>query len=84
MTVHQPGNQLVEVKVLLMEFMRGHNMKAGHVIPVKPYQFTFVPSLNAKQRTLLNATLDALMKEGVLVEDQGNYRLTDLGFEALY
>lgn len=84
LTVLEPGNQVVEVKVLLMEFMRKHNMKLGHVIPQKPFLFTFVPSLNPRQKELLESVMTALVKEGVLADDGGSLRLTDVGYQALY
>lgn len=84
LTVHEPGNQLVEVKVLLMEFMRKHNMKSGHAIPQKPFMFTFVPSLNPVQKELLESVVATLVNEGTLTDDGGSLRLTEVGYQALY
>ncbi|MBU9218901.1 hypothetical protein KTD55_33125 [Burkholderia gladioli] len=84
LTIRQPGDQLAEVKVLLMEFMREHNMQAGHVIPQKPFMFTFLPSLNPKQQGLIDDAATALVNEGVLTDEGGILRLTENGAQALY
>ena len=83
-TIIQPNDQLVEVKVLLLEFMRGHKMETGHVIPTRALQFQFLPTLNPMQTKLLEAALDALVSEGVLDWAGGQYRLTAAGFGVLY
>jgi hypothetical protein len=82
--VLQAGNELDEVKALLMRFMREHNMKSGHVIPQKPFMFTFMPSLNPRQNNLLQSAADALVNDGILTDDRGTLRLTDAGYQALY
>lgn len=84
LTILEPGGQLAEVKVLLMEFMRRHNMKAGHTIPQKPFMFTFLPSLNPRQKDLIDDAATALVHEGVLTDEGGTLRLTELGMQALY
>jgi hypothetical protein len=84
LTILEPGGQLAEVKVLLMEFMRKLNMKAGDVVPQKPYLFTFLPSLNPQQKNLIGDAANALVTEGVLTGEGGTLRLTEIGMQVLY
>lgn len=84
LTVANPGDQLGEVKDLLLSFMRDHEMKVGHVIPEKPFLFKFLPSLNPAQDALVETALSTLVDDGILTEDGKKLRLTDLGFKHLY
>ena len=84
LTVIQPNDQIVEVKVLIMEFMRKHKMEAGHVIPTKPFQFQFYMNLNPKQQSLVEPALEALVAENVLENNGSQFRLTEIGFGVLY
>ena len=84
LTILEPGSQLAEVKALLMQFMRSLNMRAGNVIPQKPLMFNFLPSLNPQQKDLIEDAATALVNEGVLTDDGGTLRLTELGMQALY
>lgn len=83
-TVVQPNDQLVEIKVMIFEFMRGFKLEAGNVIPSGPFQHVFVPKLNPKQCGLIDKALTTLVSEGVLEDVNGNLRLTALGFDAIY
>jgi hypothetical protein len=84
LTVIEPGSQLVEVKVLIMEFMRKLEMEAGNPIPAGPFAHTFMHGLNPKQKTLVDAAFASFVSDDVLKEEGGNYLLTERGFEVLY
>jgi hypothetical protein len=84
LTVIEPGNQLVEVKALIMEFMRKLQIEAGNVIPTGPFAHSFIHRLNPKQQQLVDAALMSFVSDDVLREDGGNYVLTERGFEVLY
>lgn len=83
-TVLRPGDQLVEVKVLIMEFMRKYKMEAGNVLPSKPFTFSFLQGLSPKQGQLVDAALASFVSDDVLRQEGGNYFLTAHGFEVLY
>jgi hypothetical protein len=84
LTVIEPGNQLVEVKALIMEFMRKLKMEAGNPIPAGPFAHTFMHGLNPKQQQLVDAALESFVSDDVLKETNGNFHLTERGFEVLY
>lgn len=84
LTVIEPGNQIVEVKVLVMEYMRKLKMQAGDVIPAGPFVHSFIQGLNPKQQKLVDAALASFVADDVLKEAGGNYWLTEHGFEVLY
>lgn len=84
LTVLSPGDQLVEVKALIMAFMRERKMAVGNAIPAKPFTFSFLPGLNPKQGALVDSALESFVSEDVLSKKGGDYFLTAHGLEILY
>lgn len=80
---NRPDDRMDQVKGILLAFMREHNLRAGHVFPVKAYQATLHPTLNPAQRDLVIPTMDSLVADGVLSEGP-DYKLTQAGFDLLY
>lgn len=83
-TVLTPNDQLAEVKVLILEFMRKFKVEAGNLVPARPFQNYTITEFNPKQRALIDGAFAALVSEGVLEPANGDFKLTTLGFETIY
>lgn len=83
-TVLAPNDQLVEVKVMIMEFMRKFKLEAGNLVPARPFQHYTLTEFNPKQRALIDSAFAALVSEGVLEPVNGDFKLTGFGFETIY
>jgi len=65
----------------VLDFMREHKMKVGHVVPQKPLQFNFIPTLNPKEQQEIQTVLQWLADSGYITE---KLALTKAGFDLLY
>lgn len=74
-------------KVLI--FCRDLNLGAGHIVPEKPFRFTFWDSLNPKERAEIDGAFDELVASGFLEERTVRtgsvpYALTQEGVNHIY
>lgn len=65
----------------ILSFMKERSMKVGHVIPMKPLQFQFIPTLTPVENDGLKQAFEELCEAGFIKEDLS---LTDKGYARLY
>lgn len=68
----------------LFMFFRSFKMTDGSVLPAEAFRFDFYPSLNPAEQHRILEMVYLLVREGVLIEREGDYVLTACGVSVVY
>jgi|GEM_PF-2736989 len=77
---------VVVVGEKILAFIRENRLEVGHVLPEKPWRFSFMPSLAPDEARVVNVALSVLLDRGVLIlnEQHQEPALTEVGFKLVY
>ena len=76
-----------ELKQAIMHVFEQQNLRANEIIPMRYWNFTFLPALNPKEQDLFVECVNDLIKEGKIIYEKAGLeclRLTQAGFDGLY
>lgn len=76
-----------ELKDAIMYQFEKQNLKENEIIPMRYWNFTFIPNLNPKEQDIFEESVNELIDEGKLLYEPDGLsclRLTKLGMRLLY
>jgi len=72
------------VKNTILKYFASSNARAGHAFNTKSFMLAQVSNWNPKEKIGLEPAMSSLIEEGILEERDGNYFLTEKGYDSIY
>ena len=72
------------VKSDIKDFLREMKLRAGDVLPAKPFAHQRLAKYNPKQKSALDDALSELVSEDVLEKRDEDYFVTETGYKEIY
>ncbi|CAB1063444.1 hypothetical protein D1BOALGB6SA_8227 [Olavius sp. associated proteobacterium Delta 1] len=73
-----------KIKQDILGQFKSINADVGHVLPPNWLPAIYIPSLNPKEKAVLQEAIDELISEGLVVSKGDNLALTEKGVDAIY